>query len=182
MRLCYLNNLIGMMIMLVPAMGYCLGDRQYDADAIITVRNGKPCFSYPDNTEKLFGYHLVISKNGLETESLWEIQIYNHNRKNLTEPNNSKNCIEYGVLNAGAEEKIKAQSLTYNTPYRVFIRIAESPAENGRYRNTRTFQKDFCLSHNEKGEALIVGASSEGKNIWQCQQGKRGFWQKIFGN
>ncbi|MHB8138503.1 MAG: hypothetical protein ACYDGO_08975 [Smithellaceae bacterium] len=158
-----------------------------DADAIVTMRNGNPCFSYPQDKEirkrpYSFGY-LSVSKNGPYGAGGWEIQIASPDRKGLLEPNTPKSCIEYGVLNPGTEVIKAAQSLQFDTPYNVYIRV--SARDNGVLYMWQ-FQSDFCISSNEKGVRILVGADWDDKaGGWKClkpgESPKRGFWERLFG-
>lgn len=181
---CYRNSLICFLFVMIPAIGNTSGDRQYDADAIVTMRNHQPCFSYPTNEEKLFGYHLTVSKKGTNDEAVWDIQIFDYDKKNIPEPNIIKNCIEYGIPKSETEVKRAATPLVYDTPYMVFISVAESPTGGQRYRYLRTFLNNFCVTRNENGEPVITGADWGDKG-WHCmlpeESSKRGFWQKLFG-
>jgi hypothetical protein len=171
------------LLLLIPVSVSAIS-RQYDADAVVTMRNGNPCFSYPPNVEKLFGYHLIVSKIGQHNAVEWDIQKFNYDKTNMPEPNSPEHCIEYGVVNYELEVKRAAEPLLPDTPYRVFISVAEAPTDQ-RYRYLRKFAADFCISSNEQGEPVIVGASVDGTGEWRClntgESPKRGFWQKLFG-
>lgn len=171
------------MFVLLPATGFARSNK--DADAVVTLHNGVPCFSYPQDGEirrrpYSFSY-LGISK--ISGGAVWEIQITNYDRKGLIEPNSPETCIEYGILNKGLKEDMTAIPLLRDTPYHVFISVAEAPG--GRNSYDRKFALDFCLSSNEKGEPIVVGASGRGTGAWRClkpgESPKRGFWQRLFG-
>lgn len=159
-----------------------------DADAAITMRNGMPCFYYPQDKEirkrpYSFAY-LDVSKAGPVGGGVWAIQIANPEKKGLLDPNSPETCIVYGVLNPGTENMEPPKPLLIDTPYEVFIRVS-ARSEGVHYE--RKYLSNFCLSRNEKGETVLVGAEVN-KQIggWQClkpgETTKRSFWQKLFGD
>lgn len=179
----YPDILIVLMVMIPSSAG--ASSRLYDADAIVAVRNGKPCFSYPAGKEKLFGYSLAVSRLGSHETAVWEILAYNRDRKKVPEPSCSETCIEYGVSDFATEENKAAEPLAADVPYRVFINVYEAPVGENRYRFVRKVGAEFCISNNEAGEAVIIGASNSGTGAWRClkpgESLKRGFWQRLFG-
>jgi hypothetical protein len=180
----YRNSLIGLLI-LIPVSVSAMS-RIRDADAVITMRNGNPCFSYPRDEEirkrpYLFGY-LSVSKNGPYGGDGWGIQITSPDRKGLLEPNSPETCVEYGVLNPGMKVMYSAEPLLPDKPYRVFISV--SARDKGVFYE-RKYLSNFCISRNEKGESIIVGAEWNDADGWKClkpgESPKRGFWQRLFG-
>ena len=125
--------------------------------------------------------YLGVSKN--TSEVVWEIQIISYDRKGLLEPNSPESCIEYGILNPGMKEDKAAKQLLSDSPYHVFMSVAEAPG--GRNSYDRKYALDFCLSRNEKGEATVVDTEWRDRGGWYClkpgESPKRGFWQKLFG-
>jgi hypothetical protein len=113
---------------------------------------------------------------------LWLIDIANPDRKGLLEPNSPGTCIEYSVLPSGTKVVESAKPLQDDTPYSMLL-VVYSRSEGAYFE--RKYLSDFCVSHNEKGELIIVGASGEGKGAWHClkpgESPKRGFWQRLFG-
>lgn len=179
----YRNCLICCLVALLPTSIFARSNK--DADAVVTLRDGNPCFSYPQDEEirkrpYSFSY-LGVSKNSGGV--VWEIQIASYDRKGLIEPNSPETCIEYGILKLGMKEDKTAKPLLHDSPYHVFISVAEAPG--GRNSYDRKFALDFCISNNEKGEPIIVGASGEGTGAWHClkpgESPKRSFWQRLFG-
>ena len=181
---CFFRNSLMCLVLLMPA-GVGATSRLYDADAVVTLRNGNPCFSYPPNGEKLFGYHLTVSNPGPRGAIVWDIRIFDYEKKQLPEPNSPETCVGYGVVNSEMEVRRVAEPLLPDTPYRVFISVAEAPAGGQRYRYLRKFASDFCISKNDKGEGSIVAAAGGDKGEWRClkpgESPKRGFWQRLFG-
>lgn len=179
----YRNSILCLFIVIPVSASAMSG--QFDADAVVTMRNGNPCFSYPPNKEKLFGYHLIVSKRNQHRAYVWEIQVFNYDNLNVPEPNGPETCIEYAVVNHGVEVKLAAEPLLPNVPYQVYMSVAEAPTGRQRYRYLRKFAADFCISNNEHGEPIIVGASGGGMDTWRClkpgESSKRGFWQRLFG-
>lgn len=180
----YRNCIICCVVVLLPATGIARSNK--DAEAVVTLKNGMPCFSYPHDGEirkRSYSFsYLGVSR--ISGGALWEIQITHYDRSGLIEPNSPETCIEYGVLNNGLKEDMTAVSLQRDTPYRVFISVAEAPG--GRNSYDRKFASDFCLSRNGHGEPIIVGASGDGTGEWRClkpgESPKRSFWQRLFGN
>ncbi|MDD2944189.1 MAG: hypothetical protein PHC51_14655 [bacterium] len=175
------NYLTCCLIVMLPATVIARSNK--DADAVITLRDGNPCFSYPKDEEILkrpysFSY-LGVSKN--TGGVIWEIQITSYDRKGLVEPNSTKTCIEYGVLTPGTKEDKAAKPLVPDSPYHVFISVAEAPG--GRNSYDRKFASDFCITKNKKGEPVLVEADFD--KAWYClkpgETKKRGFWGWLFG-
>ncbi len=159
--------------------------RLYDAEAVITLRDGLPCFSYPQDEEirKLpysFGY-LSVSKPGPIGGVMWEIQTSNWEK--LLEPNSPKTCIRYGGPHRGIKNYYDpAKPLFMDTPYLVFIRVGtlEGPLYE------RKFLSSFCLVRDEKGNTVIVDIKRDSKtDEWVClkpgEKPPRSFWQRLFG-
>lgn len=152
------------------------------------MRDGLPCFSYPQDEEiqKLpysFAY-LSVSKAGPVGEGGWEAQIKDpYNAKGLLEPNNPETCIKYGGPHPGVKDHHgRAKPLLMDTPYYVFIRVGtlEGPLYE------RKFLADFCLSLDEKGNKIIVGAQYDNDaDEWKClkpgEKPKKSFWKRLFG-
>ncbi len=182
----YRNNLIFLLLVLIPG-AVSASDRIKDADAVVTIRNGNPCFSYPQDEEirkrpYSFSY-LSLSKNGPYNGGGWVIQLASPDRKGLLEPNTSETCIKYGVLHPGTKDIDSAEPLELDVPYKVHIRVI---ARNDGPTYERKFRSDFCVSRNEKGEKIIVGADWDDKTDgWKClkpgESPKRGFWERLFG-
>ncbi|MEN6463966.1 MAG: hypothetical protein ABFD62_02170 [Syntrophaceae bacterium] len=175
-----------MLLLVIPLPVHAISSIR-DADAVITMRNGNPCFSYPRDEEiqkrpYSFGY-LDVSKKGHVGGGGWEIGIASPDRKGLLEPDSPETCVEYGVLNPGMEVRQAAEPLLFDTPYRVLIRVTERPGE--RYSYTRRYLSNFCVTRNEKGETVLVAASGDGKGEWRClkpgEKPRRGFWERLFG-
>ncbi|HQQ88258.1 MAG TPA: hypothetical protein PLA72_09680 [Smithellaceae bacterium] len=182
----YRNSLICLLLLLFPVTGTAMS-RIKDADVVITMKNGTPCFSYPQDEEirkrpYSFAY-LSVSENGPHGGGGWAMQIASSDRKGLLDPNSPETCIQYGVLNPGTKHYHEpAEPLQLNTPY--YVHINASARDHGFYE--RKFHTDFCLVRNEKGEKALVGAEYDGDaDAWKClkpgESPKRGFWQRLFG-
>jgi len=141
----------------------------------ITMLNGQPCFYYLQDKSRSFVY-LAISTAG---EGQWEIQIANLDRKRLLDPNSPKACIKYGVLNPGMELIRPPVPLRLDAPYEVFMSVSDNSSYQWKY------STNFCLTHNTKGETILVGAEWDDKaGAMKCLkpgESKRGFWQRLFG-
>lgn len=157
--------------------------RLYDAEAVVTIRNGNPCFSYPQDEEIVkrpysFG-HLSVSKN--RGGVMWDVGIAISDRKELPEPNSSDSCIEYNHIYPGVEVLKTAEPLQIGTPYNVFIHV--SARGNGKFYE-RKYLSNFCIVQNDNGKQVLIGASGGGKGEWHClnpgELQKRGFWEKMF--
>lgn len=172
-------------IILIPASSLAMS-RIKDADAVISMRNGNPCFSYPQDEEiqkrrYSFGY-LDVSSNVLSKPNGWEIGIASPDRKFLIEPNSPETCVEYGIPNSGMEVRQTAEPLRPNTPYRVLIIVGT--VSNGPYYE-RKYLSNFCVIYNDNGDPILVAASGGGKGQWRClkpgEYPERGFWDILFG-
>lgn len=182
----YRNSLICLLILLIPGI-VSASDRIKDADAVITMHNGNPCFSYPQDKEiwkrpYLFAY-LSVSENGSHGGVQWEIQMASPDGKGLLAPNTPETCIEYSVLSPGTKVINNPRPLALDTPYYVHINVGTPP---GRPRYERKFRSDFCISCNERGEKVLVGADWNDKaGGWKClkpgESPKRSFWERLFG-
>lgn len=175
----YRNSLIGLLLALIPATGNAYKPPP-SGDMVISMRNGQPCFSYPQDKAYSFG-SLSISKARPQGGG-WAIQIVSPDRKGLLEPNRPETCIKYGVLNPGMEVVAPAKPLQFDTPYSVRISTHTTSGISHEYR----YSSDFCLSRNEKGETILVGADWDDKtDAMKClkpgESPKRSFWQKLFG-
>jgi hypothetical protein len=179
------NSLVCFLFLFIPVTVSAMS-RIRDADAVITMRNGKPCFSYPQDEEirkRLYSFgHLSVSKSGPQGGVLWEIGIAGSDRKRLLEPDSPGTCIEYGLLPPKTEVVKPAQPLQIGTPYNVLLAVYSR--SDGAYYE-RKYLSNFCISSNEKGEPIIVGAEWNDADGWRClkpgESPKRGFWQRLFG-
>ncbi|MEN6463965.1 MAG: hypothetical protein ABFD62_02165 [Syntrophaceae bacterium] len=174
-----------MLILIAPLPVHAISSIR-DADAVITMRNGKPCFSYPQDEEirkrpYSFSY-LDVSKNGPVGGGGWVIQIASPDRKGLLEPDSPKTCVEYGILNPGMEVWQEPEPLLFDTHYRVLIRVTARDRDGI---SERRYLSNFCLTRDEKGETVLVAASGGGKGEWRClkpgEKPKRSFWERLFG-
>lgn len=162
--------------------------RLFDAAAVVTMRGGLPCFSYPQDEEirKLpysFAYISVTRPGPIASKDGWAAQIADpYNTKGLLEPNSPKTCIKYGGPHAGIKDTDPATPFLMDTPYYVFIRVGtlEGPLYE------RKFLSNFCLTRDGKGNKIIVGAQyDDNSDEWKClkpgEMPKKGFWKRLFG-
>lgn len=183
----YRNSIICNFLILIMISNVIASDRNKDADAVISMRNGNPCFSYPQDEEikkRAYSFtYLGVSNNNPFGGVQWAIQIASLDRNGLLEPNHTGTCIEYGVTRPGIEDMESAQPLLFNVPYQVHINVH---ARNNGPTYERKYESNFCLARNEKGENFLVGAEYDGNaDAWKClkpgESPKRSFWQKLFG-
>jgi hypothetical protein len=179
------NGLIFILIIFFPITVYAMSSIK-DADAVITMRDGKPCFSYPQDKEiqarpYSFG-SLSVSNRSSVGRNGWAIEITSAARKGLLEPSSPATCIRYGIHHPGTESKRPAERLLMYTPYDVLI-VVHSPPLGPVYE--RKFLSEFCLARDEKGNTVVVHAQ------WNDDMKKRiclkpgeypkcSFWQKLF--
>ncbi|MEA5115917.1 MAG: hypothetical protein VB050_18025 [Geobacteraceae bacterium] len=179
------NSMICLLLVLIPATVSAKSDR--NAEAIVTLRNGQPCFSYPkDKDIRKWHYSfgsLDVSETGPNAgKGVWQVGLSDpYRKKGLLEPNSVGTCVKYGVLNPGMEVTQPAEPLQFNTPYRVHISVLKSDQEGG---NVRLYASDFCLSRNAKGEKIIVGAVWDDKtDAPRCskpgESPKCSLWQRL---
>jgi hypothetical protein len=176
----YRNSLIGLLLIFIPATGYAMKPPKSGNLAII-MQNGKPCFYYPPQKSYSFS-SLYISKSSPESGGGWAIQIKAVDRKGLLNPNRPETCVKYGVQIPGTEIVEPAKSLQLDTPYsaRLYTNTTSGTSDEMRY------PSNFCLTHNAKGETILVNAAwDEKKQSMICLKPgeipKRSFWQKLFG-
>lgn len=166
------------------------GCPMWDAEAVVTLRDGLPCFSYPrDEVIRMrpysFGYISVTRPGPISRKDGWAAQIADPYRIGLLEPNSPESCIRYGGPHPGIVDTDPSTPFLFDTPYMIFLRV--STPEGALYE--RKFATFFCISHDGKGNKIIVGAYIEDDPqyiIWKClkpgEKPKRGFWEKLFGN
>lgn len=176
----YRNSLICCLFMLLP--GTVLARAYKDADAVVTMKNGQPCFSYPRISEI---QNRPYSLSFLDVTSVdrgkagWLTTVIFGDRKVNVTPDIPENCIEYGTLKPGMKEEHAATTLSFDTPYRVFMQVAAAEGYE------QKFASEFCITKNEKDEPILVEAEGNGKGAWGClkpgESKKRGLWEKLFG-
>ena len=147
----------------------------------ITMRNGQPCFYYPQQKSYSFS-SLYISKSSPDSGGGWAIQIKTADRKGLIDPNRPETCVKYGVLIPETEVVSHANPIQFDTPYRASLNANTTTGVSDEIR----YASDFCVTHNTKGETILVGADWDDKrHAMKClkpgESPKRGFWQKLFG-
>jgi hypothetical protein len=162
--------------------------RLWDADAVVTMRDGLPCFSYPQDEEirkrpYSFGY-LDVSKTGSIGGGMWVAQLTDpYNGKRLLEPNSPETCIRYGGPHPGVKDYYDpAKPLQMDTPYIVFIGVISR--SEGLYE--RNFLSSFCLTRDENGSTVLVDIKQDSKTgEWKClktgEKPKKSFWKRLFG-
>jgi hypothetical protein len=183
----YRNSLIVPLLLVLPTIGYAVSTIK-DADAVITMRNGNPCFSYPIDKQILkrpfsFG-RLSVGTKGPKGDAIWIIEAIDIASIDLIEPNNIENCIEYGATPSGTKIRFPAEPLEMNTPYYGRLHLYSKPASEWHYQ--RKYMSNFCVVTNEKKQTTIAWAAyNEKTHRWEClqpgQSPKRSFWKKLFG-
>lgn len=178
MRHFYLSSVVLCTVILFS--GNAIARSYKDADAVVTLRNGNPCFSYPQDSEiqkRPYSMSFLDVTAVLDGKAGWlTTKIYEDKTVRVT-PNSPENCIEYGVLSPGMRTRDVAKPLLFNTPYNVFIQVSAIPGYE------RKFASEFCISRNEKGEPVLVEADFD--KAWYClkpgETKKRGFLGWLFG-
>ncbi len=181
----FYHCLILVLLASIPVTSYAMKPPK-SGNVVISLKNGQPCFSYPQDKEILkkktyaFGYLDVLDDHH---RGGWEIGLSDPFRKGLLDPNTPATCIKYGVPNPGMNATRTAEPLRFDTPYQVRLDVLTSWEKEGQ--NECNYVSDFCLTHNTKGETILVGAEWDDKaGAMKCLkpgESKRGFWQKLFG-
>lgn len=172
------NSLISFLLILLPAIAFT---RSYkDADAVVTMRNGNPCFSYPQDSEiqkRPYSISFLDVTTILDGKAGWLTTKVYEDKTARVIADSRESCIEYGVLSSGMREREVAKPLLLDTPYNVFIQVSAVPGYE------RKFASGFCVSRNDKGEPVLVEADFN--KAWYClkpgETRKRGFWESLFG-
>jgi len=162
-----------------------MAKRGWDGMAVITLRDGQPCFSYPQDEEirkrpYSFDYLAVTKAGPRGGAGGWVIQLASYDKKILVEPKSPDSCIRYGVLPPRAEEVNPVKPLELNTPYRAYLSVSTASGSEQRYAS------DFCLIRNPKGEVVLTGVDWEHTQyeplcLKPGESPKRSLWQKLFG-
>lgn len=183
LRIC-LNSLI-LMLISFPVHSIAM-TRLIDADGVVTIKNGNPCFSHPQDKEVIRNRYSLRSLDVVNATGgvVWEIDRFFYDENTLPEPNSVETCIEYGVLGRGMRVRQDAIPLQFEAPYRALMRLREAP-DVGVY-HKRSYMSAFCLTKNEQGEPIIVEATGGGRGEWRClkpgESANGGFWGWLFGN
>jgi hypothetical protein len=184
---CYLRSGLMFILIILFPINVCAMSSIKDADAVITMRDGKPCFSYPQDKEiqarpYSFGYLSVSNISSVGGDG-WEIRVPISARKESIEPNSPSTCIKYGVLHPWIKSTRPAERLLMNTPYEVLI-VVHSPPLGPVY--NRKFLSEFCLVRDAKGNTVVVDAEwDDNARATKClkpgESPRRSLWQKLFG-
>lgn len=183
-------SLIGLPLLFIPLVASAKQFKIH-GEVVITLRNGSPCFSYPQDSEirkKPYSFsYLNVSTAGPMCEGGWAADIVNLRRQGLVEPNKPDTCIQYGVLNPGMKEKRILEPLQLNTPYEVFMSVSTSRVSKaGHDYYERRYASKFCLGRDVKGETVLVGVGwDDNAYAPHClkpgESTKRSFWRRLFG-
>ncbi|MEN6423698.1 MAG: hypothetical protein ABFD76_17295 [Smithella sp.] len=153
------------------------------------MREGLPCFSYPQDKEiqkRPYSFSaLFVTEAGPVGKGGWEMRITSPDRKGLLEPDKPETCIKYGIHQPGTRDIHNAEPLLMDTPYEVFISVRT--VKGPRYE--RNYSSYFCITRDEKGNKIIVAADTDDDknkyNPWKClkpdEKPKRSFWERLFG-
>ncbi len=189
MKYSCLKSLIVLLLVMIPVSANAKQFKIH-GDAVITLRNGQPCFSYPKDKEIRKGpyafSYLAVSKDGPQGGVRWDVDMINLERKGLIEPDNPVTCVNYGIPNSGMKARRIAEPLMFNTPYKVLISVAKTDTLKSSYIEERNYRSSFCLKRNAMGETILVGTDWD-SNAYEphClkpgESPKRSFWQKLFG-
>ena len=169
-----LNKLLFLILSLTINNAFA-SDSLADGEAIVTVQNGQPCFSYPlDEATKKNKFHLyeieVYENKGGNYSSIkyWDLDINPQNRKSIISLNAPEQCFEYGVVPPLTKHNVHAIPIKINTPYRVFLTIY-SPEIASSSASFRTYFNDFCLTldtNNKK--TVIIPEFNSSKGVFEC--------------
>jgi hypothetical protein len=166
MRRFFRNNFLLSLILAVPLTVQAYSGIK-DADAVVTVKNGKPCFSYTLDEETSrrpyrFSF-MTVAENGPAGKSVWEL------KSSAIEPSSVATCIEYGG----------SQPLQIKTPYNVHL-VVGANVDGAAYE--WKYHSDFCIVSDGKSLPVVTAAYFDKQ--WQCSEPakppKRGFWQRLF--
>ncbi len=180
LRFC-LNSLIcSLLVLIFPVIVPARSNK--DADAVISMRNGRPCFSYQQDAVIQKRQYKICFLSVIKISDAregWLTSVNYDDKKAVIEPNTLEACIKYGIPIPGMKEVEAADPLLSDTPYRVFMQVSAVPGYE------RKFASEFCVTRNEKGETVIVEATGGGRGEWRClkpgESKKSGFWGWLFG-
>jgi hypothetical protein len=185
MLLFYRNSFILLLLCAFPLSVYGMSTIKH-GDVTITIRNGKPCFSFPlDKETKKREYFFDTLRVSLQKPSIetWAVYIPDTDWKWSANPDRPAKCIEYDSILPELIIDAPAHPLTYDTPYRVFMVVSTRPWVN----HVRRYLSEFCLTRNDTGETVIVEATWEKQTEeYRClkpgeSSKHRGFWDRLFG-
>jgi len=180
------HGLILILLVIIPPLGHAMKPPK-TGNVVITMQNGQPCFSYPQDKEirkkktYAFSYLDVLD---YRHRGGWEVGLKDSFRKDLLDPNIPATCIKYGIPNPGMKVTRTAEPLLFDIPYQVRMDVLTSWEKEGNFECN--YASDFCLTRNAKGESILVGAEWDDKaDMMKClkpgESPKRSFWQKLFG-
>ena len=176
----YLNSVV--LCIVIVFSGNAIARSYKDADAVVTLQNGNPCFYYPQDHEiqqRPYSMSFLDVTTILDGKAGWLTTKVYEDKTARVIADSRESCIEYGVLSPGMREREVAKPLLLNTPYSVFIQVSAVPGFE------RKFATEFCIIRNEKGDSVIVEATGGGRGEWRClkpgESANRGFWGWLFG-
>jgi hypothetical protein len=132
-----------------------------DGEAVVTIKNNLPCFSYPRDKEVVskekkgipYGLHsiglIANARRPQDFKGRWELQHDDGLRHQLDRP---EACIEYGSLPSHMNALVPTELLQLNVPYEISMSLYTSKGHN------RIYSSFFCLVRNEDNELVITGA------------------------
>lgn len=139
-----------------------------DGDLVVTLKDGKPCFSYPmdEKTRKepyYFGMLTVSWSNreaSLPPSDIWELQSASDDYP----PASPQTCMVYGVVKPGTRQKAPAATLRHDVPYRAHLTVFAGHGE-------RKYLAYYCLHREAGGEISLLKAAYNGaSNRYECNR------------
>ena len=160
-----------------------------DGDLIISLRDERPCFSYPidEETKKggySFGYLSVIWNDGVSSlpgHLAWELELA-PGSKDLANPSSQESCVGYGYRYPGTQEKEgPAKPIRYGIPYNAHMMISTTGVFS-----KRKYETWFCLNRDLTGAIVLLKAErNRSTSKYECvppeKIDKRGFFERLFG-
>lgn len=137
-----------------------------DGDLVVTLKDGKPCFSYPmdEATKKqpyFFGM-LGVSWNNREASlpphDIWELQ----SARGDYSPSSPQTCLAYGIVEAGTRQNAPAAMQRYDVPYSAHLTVFAGYGE-------RKYLGYFCLHRNSGAETILLKATyNDASQRYEC--------------
>ena len=143
-----------------------------DGQAVVSLQNDQPCFSYPlDKVTAKFKFTPYLVEVFLNNEDaaassakVWEFRL---TRAQLlsNEPPPADRCVEYGKPPPGGDHA-SATPLEVNTPYRVYMTMFSAEPGSG---GNRSYYEDFCITLDaQNGKSIAKAVHNPLTNRFIC--------------